>query len=64
MSFTVVYAIATVATLAVISGWNWAGMRANRRDHEDVSGRLGALERMVDNLYDRLIGRPGRDPEA
>ena len=57
MSFTVVYSILTILTMLMISGWNWAAMRANRRDHEDVSGRLTALERMVDGLYDRLIGR-------
>jgi len=57
MSFTVVYMIMSAATMIVVSAWNWAAMRANRTDHEDVSGRLGALERMIDHLYDRFIGR-------
>jgi len=57
VSFPVVYAILTILTILTISAWNWAGMRQNRRDHEDVSGRLSAVERMVDGLYDRLIGR-------
>jgi len=57
MSFTVVYTLMTFLTILTISTWNWAAMRANRRDHEDVSGRLGAVEKMLDTLYDRFIGR-------
>ena len=54
MSFTVVWILGTAATLLVVSAWNWAAMRANRRDHADVSARLSLLERLVDHIHDRL----------
>ena len=53
--FWLIWAVGTGVTLIVISAWNYASMRANRRDHADVSRRLGVLEKLVDHLYDRLF---------
>ena len=57
MSFTVVWMIGTGATLLVVSAWNYAAMKANRKDHADVSARLGVLEKLVDHIYDRLLSK-------
>ena len=46
---------------AVTSAWNWYAIRRNRIEHSDIESRLGAVERILDHLIDRLFPFGDRD---
>ena len=54
-----VWLIGTISTgvllMAVTSAWNWAAMKANKADHDDVAFRLTWLEASVSALCDIVM---------
>jgi len=50
-----VFVLIAVFNAVVVSAWNWAAMRRNTLDHSGISERLGAVEKTVDLIFDKLF---------